>query len=228
MAAVDEDTPAPARRSACPAPSAGRCSRTARRRAEPPRAGARRPRTTSSPISRAELARVRGQHLAARASRPARAPRAHLRRRRRAAPPRRARGGRRPSSLRCDRARARPPPHPPSPRARVTSGGIRRQQPVGVGGQRPLDGLQHPALEDRQRPARARRASRSPRPRGGAANAERHGAPDIPGSRRRRRRAPDVYLLPVGLRRGTSSRIDRFDAAFSVSAGSSPMSATSR
>jgi NAD(P)H-hydrate repair Nnr-like enzyme with NAD(P)H-hydrate epimerase domain len=54
------------------------------------------------------------------------------------------------------------------------------------------------------------------------------GAPDSPGVPPTTTTCPDVYLLPSGLRRGTSSRISLVTRACSVSAGSSPMSATSR
>src|SRR5438034_660289 len=60
-----------------------------------------------------------------------------------------------------------------------------------------------------------------------AARAERHGAPVIPRDPPTTTTWPDVYLLPSGLRRGTHSRISRVTRPFSVSIGSSPMSATS-
>ena len=183
----------------------------------------------SSPISRPELAGVRRQH-------PRRGPVAGLELpervsvdddgERRLA---RARVGRMPSSPRCARARARPRAPPPSRRARATVAAASSvDEPVRVGGQRPLHRLEDPAARRPARPARARRASRSRRRRGTRRAPRGKARPLIPGEPPATTTWPGRRTCcPRGCRRGTSSRIDRVTRAFSVSAGSSPMSATS-
>ena len=166
------------------------------------RAGARRPRTTPR-RSAARARRSAESARAAPATRRARAPRERRRRPRPEAAPPRAAGGRTPSCPRSARGPGRPRAPLPSRPARdrgATASSVTK--PVGIRRQRALHGLQHRALEDRHRrlgPGE-RHVARVCAERGERGQARCAGAR---ASRRRRRRGPEVYLLPSGLRRGT-------------------------
>ena len=177
-----------------------------------PRAGARRPRPTPRRAA-APAPRVRGQH---RRARPAdRRQLVAARRRPGRAGGRPARAARRTSSF------ASAPPEPWADRERPHASRRRRRRRP----ERPLDGLQQPGLDDRQR---ALGHGDGDVPRVGAqcrARGEAHRARE-PGRAADDEHRARAYLLSSGRLRGTSARISRLTSRGSVCAGSSPMSAT--